>query len=268
MISVSIVTYHTPVAELRTCLECLNSVHISRIYIIDNGQDKEIQQIAAQYPKTTYIPRPNHGYGTGHNTALRRVLATPDCEPYHLVMNSDLIFDPKILGEMERYMDQNPDIATLQPKLVSPDGNLQHSCRLLPTPLDLITRRFLPPSFLRKKRAHYLLTHLNPDQEHNIPNHQGSFMFLRTDALRRVGLFDERFFMYSEDIDLTRRLHAHYRTIYWPRAEVIHTYRSASYHSLRMLRIHIVSIVKYFNKWGWFRDPERTRLNRPLRKGK
>lgn len=264
MISVSIVTFHTPLDELRTCLKCLDSDRVSHIYIIDNGCDPAINLLARQYHKVTYIPHPNHGYGTGHNRAMRRVLEYRHCDPYHLVMNSDVVFDPEILERMERFMDDNTDVATLQPKLVAPDGSLQYSCRQLPTPIDLILRRFMPRCIGQSKRSRYLLKHIDLDREQNVPNHQGSFMLLRTSALREVGLFDERFFMYSEDIDLSRRLHRHYRTLYWPHGVVVHAYRAASYHSLRMLLVHTVSIIKYFNKWGWIKDHERTTFNRRL----
>ena len=83
-------------------------------------------------------------------------------------------------------------------------------------------------------------------------------------VLREVGLFDERFFMYPEDIDLTRRIHRHYLTACWSGATIIHRHRAASYHSRRMLRIHIVNMIRYFNKWGWIYDPERRDFNRTI----
>nr|WP_304642651.1 hypothetical protein [uncultured Muribaculum sp.] len=83
--------------------------------------------------------------------------------------------------------------------------------------------------------------------------------------MKRVGLFDERFFMYPEDIDLSRRLHRMYRTIYYPGITVVHRHRAASYHNSRMLWIHIVNMMKYFNKWGWFFDRERKEFNARLR---
>ena len=87
-------------------------------------------------------------------------------------------------------------------------------------------------------------------------------MLLRCDTLREVGLFDERFFMYPEDIDLTRRIHAVAKTIFYPYVKVVHNHRRASYHSLRMTLIHIANMVRYFNKWGWFFDRARRRINR------
>lgn len=89
-------------------------------------------------------------------------------------------------------------------------------------------------------------------------------MFLRVKALERVGLFDERFFMYPEDIDLTRRIHRHFTTLYFPQATVVHAHRAASYKSLKMLWIHMANMVRYFNKWGWIYDAERSKANRQL----
>ena len=80
-------------------------------------------------------------------------------------------------------------------------------------------------------------------------------------ALKEVGLFDERFFMYPEDIDLTRRLHQRYQTLFYPEVSITHNHQKASYHSMRMLWIHCINMIRYFNKWGWIWDKERERIN-------
>lgn len=89
-------------------------------------------------------------------------------------------------------------------------------------------------------------------------------MFFRTECFKKMGLFDERFFMYPEDIDITRRMHKHYRTMFWPEVTIVHAHRAASYKSLRMLMIHSYNMIKYFNKWGWIFDRERTEWNRNI----
>jgi GT2 family glycosyltransferase len=86
-------------------------------------------------------------------------------------------------------------------------------------------------------------------------------MFLRMDALRKVGLFDERIFLYTEDIDLTRRIHQHYRTIFFPGAAIYHYNQRSSYKSMVILMHHTLSAITYFNKWGWFNDIERDHIN-------
>ena len=99
------------------------------------------------------------------------------------------------------------------------------------------------------------------DKIMNVPYLSGCFMLLRTKALQKARLFDERFFMYPEDIDLTRRIHRDYLTVYFPHVTIIHNHEHASYKSLKMLLVHIVNMCRYFNKWGWFVDKERDAIN-------
>jgi GT2 family glycosyltransferase len=89
-------------------------------------------------------------------------------------------------------------------------------------------------------------------------------MFLRAGALKEIGLFDESFFMYPEDIDLTRRMHARYRTVFYPEVQVIHEHAKGSYLNKKLLYIHMVNMIKYFNKWGWFFDRERQKVNKEI----
>ena len=89
-------------------------------------------------------------------------------------------------------------------------------------------------------------------------------MFLRSRALKKVGLFDERFFLYFEDTDLSRRIWRNFRNVYYPSVCIYHIHRRASYRDPNILRVHLRSAVQYFNKWGWFIDPERWRINREV----
>jgi hypothetical protein len=91
-------------------------------------------------------------------------------------------------------------------------------------------------------------------------------MFLRVNAIKEVGLFDERFFLYAEDIDFTRRMHEKYDTLFYPKVSVYHTFTRGSRKEFKLMIIHIISIIKYFNKWGWWRDAERKHLNNDVMK--
>jgi GT2 family glycosyltransferase len=263
MISVSIVTYKTDLQELAKCLQSLTSPLISTIYIIDNSRQADIESICKSYANVTYIGSDNVGYGAGHNQALRKTIQTNGVK-YHLVLNSDVYFEPCVIDKLAEYMDANPDVAQVQPNIIYPDGKQQYTCRLLPTPANLIFRRFLPKSIVESMNVRYQLKFADHSREMNVPYHQGSFMFFRLDCFKTVGLFDERFFMYPEDIDITRRMHRLYRTMYWPGATVVHAHRAASYKSRAMLKIHMVNMVKYFNKWGWIFDSERKLWNKQL----
>ena len=261
-LTVSIVTYHTDIDELDRCLQSLCSPVVERIYIVDNSRQAYISDYCRAKEGVEYIGSDNVGYGAGHNKAINKAMAA-DAD-YHLVLNSDVRFDPTVLEQLVDYMDCNGDVGQVQPKITYPDGRLQYTIRMLPTPRDLIFRRFLPAKLVVKNDYRYLLKFADHDREMNVPYHQGSFMLFRTVALRHIGLFDERFFMYPEDIDITRRMHRCYRTMYYPRVSIIHDHRAASYKSGRMLRIHIVNMIRYFNKWGWVYDCERRRFNRRL----
>lgn len=262
-LTVSIVTYNTDIEELKLCLESLQSGVVSKIYIIDNSRRAYIEEFCKGKDKIEYIGSENVGYGAGHNQALRRLVEEKESD-YHLVLNSDVRFEPDVLSELLKYMTDNPDVGQVQPKIVYPNGSLQYTVRLLPSPIDLIFRRFLPDWFTKKRNYRYLLKFADHEKEMNVPYHQGSFMLFRNDAVLKVGFFDERFFMYPEDIDITRRIHQHYRTMYYPRVSVIHDHRAASYKSGRMLKIHIKNMIKYFNKWGWIFDAERKKFNKKL----
>ncbi len=265
MLTVSIVTYHTAEQELRSALRCLETPEVVRIWVVDNGRDEKIRKICEEFPKVEYLQSPNVGYGSGNNIAIRKALEE-NLAPYHLVMNTDVAFDSDILPKLSEMMDRHPEAGCIQPKILSPEGDLQYNCRRLPTPFDLITRVVFPKNWFKKERDRYLLKHLDLDRPWNIPYHSGSFMFLRLDTLRKVGLFDERFFLYPEDIDLTRRIHRDYLTLYWPGVSLVHSHRAASKKVPKLFWIHAMNIIRYFNKWGWFNDPERTRFNADIEK--
>lgn len=262
MVAASIVTYHTDDEELRRCLSSLSPKLFDRITVIDNSSSENTRRLCAQWQGVTYCPSENIGYGAAHNIAIRQSLA--DGLRYHLVLNTDIRFNDRDFPILIHYMDSHPDTGALQPMILSPDGTQQYTVRLLPTPFDLILRRFLPGNMMQKRRNRYELRHIDHTRPFNAPYHQGSFMLLRCEALRDVGLFDERFFMYPEDIDLTRRIHERWRTMYVPDMKVIHDHKAESYHSFRMLRIHIINMIRYFNKWGWFFDRSRKRFNSEL----
>ncbi len=257
----SIVTYNTDREELARCVGSLHDAGILRVAVVDNSPAALLrtfcESLGAEY---THTPE-NRGYGAAHNTEMRKSLADTEVD-YHLVINSDVWFKPDVIARIVEHMDTRPQIGQLIPRTVYPDGREQAVVRLLPTPLDVFARRFLPQKIADIRNKRYLLKFWKHDFEANIPYHQGSFMFFRTSALRKVGLFDERFFMYPEDIDITRRMHREYETVFWPDVTITHAHRAESYHSRRMLWVHIKNMVLYFCKWGWFIDPERRRFNR------
>lgn len=266
LLNASIVLYKTPLDELLTLLaQLLLSDKLQTVYLVDNSPEPISGEPWLSLPnasRVTYIfTGRNLGYGAAHNIAICRTMAETDL-PYHLVLNSDLQVSAESLHAMLAIMQHFPEIALLQPRIIYPNGEEQFSARLLPTPFDVFGRRFLPKRWMQQRMQKYELREADINRSINAPYLSGCFMLLRCSALEDVGLFDERFFMYPEDIDLTRRLNEEHLTIRWPGVTIVHNHRQASYHSLRMLWIHSQNMCRYFNKWGWIFDSKRRIQNR------
>lgn len=265
-ISVSIVLYHNDPQEVKEAVDsCLSSKLIQQIYLVDNSASNLFQYVSDDH-RITYIHNPkNAGFGAAHNLAISQVLGK---STYHLVLNPDIKFDQGVVEALYTYMDANQDIGLAMPKVLYRNGEIQRLCKLLPSPFQLFGRRFLGNSALAKRiDVDYELQHFDYSQTLDVPNLSGCFMFIRTSILSKVGVFDERYFLYLEDIDLVRRIGQYSRTVVYPHVSVYHGYQQGSYHTKKLMFIHIQSAVKYFNKWGWFIDRERTRLNNAVLKG-
>jgi len=257
-ISASIVTYLTDPAELSDALDALDAAEVDDVTVVDNSPTDLLRK---ECGRIKYIYNgANIGYGAAHNVAIKA--AVDRGSRYHLVMNTDIEFAPDAVNRLAAYLDDNSDAVMVTPRMVYPDGRLQFNVRLLPTPLNVFGRRFLPRRWIAAADARYTLAAWDHSYPIDIAYHQGSFMLFRTAILGRIGGFDERFFMYPEDIDITRRMHRLGATVYLPEVTITHNHRAASYHSLRMTWIHCINMVRYFNKWGWWHDPERRLLNR------
>jgi len=178
-------------------------------------------------------------------------------------MKTDIKYAPSVVCVLTGVLDDRPSAGLAAPRICYPDGSLQFVCRLLPTPRNLFLRRFAPNSRLAQEADFdYELRWWEHDETASIPYFQGSFMLLRTELYDKVGIFDERFFMYGEDIDLTRRFHEVSETLYVPSAQITHQYRRFSSRSLKGTWIGIVNNCRYFNKWGWFFDRKRDLINK------
>lgn len=260
MLTISVVLYKTPASQIEAYLVSLSHIKIPyKLYVIDNSPDSELHHLfSAVECEYTHLPQ-NPGYGAGHNVAIRRAIDAGSA--YHIVMNTDLSFKNDVASPMVKYMEDHPRVGHLMPRILNPDGSIQRLCKLVPTPFDLFARMFFPSAIKAKLSQRFELHGSGYDKIMFVPYLSGCFMVLRTEALKEVGLFDERFFMYPEDIDLTRRIAVRYETIFFPECTVVHEHTASSKKSLRMLWVHVFNIVKYFNKWGWIFDRSRRTLN-------
>ena len=264
-LSASIVLYQTDLTPLKKVIDSYFACKSEalQLFLVDNSPTDVLKSVATMYPdKEIYyiFNNENMGYGKAHNIAIKKSMEQG--LSYHIVLNPDIVIQEGALEKLTFYMNEHPEVGNIMPKIIYPNGQLQYLCKLLPSPIDLIFRRFIPFKKWRDKiNQKYELHSFRYDKKINIPNLSGCFMFLRTKALEKVGLFDENIFMYLEDIDLNRRIHRAYKTIFFPEAVVVHEYQKASYKNIKLLKVHIKSAIYYFNKYGWFFDKERKIIN-------
>ena len=264
-LSASIVLYQTDLTPLKKVIDSYFACKSEalQLFLVDNSPTDVLKEVLTMYPdkEIHYIfNNENMGYGKAHNIAIKKSMEQG--LSYHIVLNPDVVIQEGALEKLTLYMNEHPEVGNIMPKIIYPDGQLQYLCKLLPSPIDLIFRRFIPFKKWRDKiNQKYELHSFRYNKKINIPNLSGCFMFLRTKALEKVGLFDENIFMYLEDIDLNRRIHRAYKTIFFPEAVVVHEYQKASYKNIKLLKVHIKSAIYYFNKYGWFFDKERKIIN-------
>jgi GT2 family glycosyltransferase len=259
-LTASIVVYkNDPVVLSRTLDSFMKSSLSGELTVVDNSPEDTVRSTCQRFGVNYIFNGENLGFGKAHNQVLSQNL---DRSSYHLVLNPDVYFQPDVLEKLFVFMEEHAQAGLVMPKVLYPDGSLQMLCKLLPTPFNLATRRFFPfPNWVKKMNDAYELKESDYNQLMNVPFLSGCFMFMRTEALKKTGLFDERFFLYAEDTDLSRRIHQQFKTMFYPFAEIYHIHARGSYKDTTLTVHNLMSAIKYFTKWGWFLDEERKTMN-------
>jgi N-acetylglucosaminyl-diphospho-decaprenol L-rhamnosyltransferase len=243
-LGIIIVNWNTS-ALLRKCLQTALSEQgdISyRIIVVDNAStDDSAAMVQREFPSVELILSPtNGGYSYANNLGLHALGfrgagdVAEDTPRYALLLNPDTELPPNSLSDMVAYMDSHPDVGVAGPKLIMPqDGNqLDKACRRsFPTPeIAFYHYSGLAKLFPDSPRfARYNMTYVDPDIELEVDSVVGAYMQVRREAIQAVGLLDESFFMYGEDLDWAFRIkNAGWKVIYYPQVVVRHIKRAAS----------------------------------------
>ena len=268
-ISTSLVLYKSSLVELQPLFTSLQqSELICAWVVVDNAaaEDAEsagrLRALVESMGGRVIAPGTNVGFGAGHNLALRSLDDVPS--DFHLMLNPDILFDSEVLPALAHAMKDRPQAGLVTPRVLYPDGTDQYLCKLLPTPLDFALRRFAPGALQRLARSRmerYELRGLVTTESTCVPFMSGCFMFTRRSMLEAVGGFDDRFFLYLEDVDLCRRLAAFSELLYWPEVSITHGYHRGAHRNTKLMLLFILSAVRYFNKWGWLFDAARRKAN-------
>ena len=220
---------------------CLDSVFAStgdinyRVIVVDNASpDDSVEMVRTQFPRAELIPNDdNVGYPAANNQGMVALGVGGDDAPrYVLLLNPDTELPADCLAIYVRWMDANEKVGAVGPRLVLPDGSLDLACRRsFPSPTVSMHRmlglsKLFPnsPTFGR-----YNMTYLPEDQLTEVDSVVGAFMLVRTDAIDQVGMLDEIFWMYGEDLDWAKRIKdGGWQVVYNPARKVKHIKRASS----------------------------------------
>jgi GT2 family glycosyltransferase len=263
-LSIIIVNYRTRV-KLLNCLDSIsradNQGFTYEIIVVDNNSGDDLSAVAKLYPAVKLIFSPkNLGMGGGNNLGIQSAAGD-----FILILNPDTLIIGRAIGVLLDYLKTNPQVGLVGPKLLNTDGSLQLSCSHFPHFFTPVLRRTFLGDYFRASRDRFMMTDFDHQSLQEVDWLMGSCLMFRKNQTKIAGTalaprFDERYFMYFEDIDLARQFWAAGRpVVYNPAAVVQHDHlRESAKHpwyialfSDKITWIHIDSWFKYFIKWGF-----------------
>lgn len=266
MTSIVIVNYKNP-PLLRLCLSSLKRVLSANfkheIIVVDIASSPETRNTAREFPEVKLTAfKENIGYTKGVNEGIR--VSAGD---YVLILNPDMVPMAKSIEDLASYLATNTDTGLVGSRLLNFDGSAQNSCFRYYTPLTILCRRSClgRTPFGKKILAKFMLTDKNLNETAEVEWLMGSAVMVSKKAAEKVGLMDERFFLYMSDVDWARRFWENgFKVAYYPHSEMYHYHRRGSrgYFGLldvfinKQSRWHLLDALKYFSK-RWFQSRKR-----------
>ncbi|MBF0469515.1 MAG: glycosyltransferase family 2 protein [Desulfamplus sp.] len=229
------------------------------ILLVDNcSVDSTVEFVQRAFPEILITKNKRRmGYGANQNQNIARAKGK-----FILLMNPDMVVPENLFHVMVRFMESHKEAAIATCRICNEDGSCQYLNKREPAILDLCVRRFLPPwlkrilpsrldTILTERVNNYEMRETGYDHVIDVPFISGSFIFAKADMIKELNGFDERFFMYFEDVDLCRRVRNKAQCLYCPDASVVHRWERASHKSLKWTSVFVLSGFKYFHKWGF-----------------
>lgn len=255
-VSASIVLYNNDIVEVKKLvdnfLKVTEDIEDVALFLVNNSPNnvelsKALLEIDSKNKQIfTILPKENKGFGAGHNTVINKINSD-----FHFILNPDItIAEKSDINSMIHFMESNKNYGLLSPLIKYSDGSIQHLLKRESTLLDMALRFVGGPLF--KKRKQYFVN--LPDgysKIHHAENVPGSFMLFRTKTFKEINGFDEKYFLYMEDSDITKKVNKISDVVFFPDAVVYHEWQRQNKKSIRGINQMIRSMCIYFNKWGW-----------------
>lgn len=243
-----IVTYNNikTVGETLKTLSQYSNKNDFELFVVDNGStDGTVEFIKNNYPWVKLIETgENIGFGKGHNFILDNLNSQ-----YHFIINPDIAIKDDVVTKTCDYLDNNDDVGILSPRICFPDGRLQVLGKRNPKLKYLFASRMRNEQEPGKLLKEYAMLDHDLTKQQDIQVASGCFLAIRTDVFKKIGGFDDRYFMYFEDFDLSRTVSEIMKIRYYPDVVVYHEWGRDSKRNMKLKIIHISSMIKYFLKW-------------------
>lgn len=218
------------------------------LFLVDNaspdGTGEKLEEEFAGRAKVIHMGE-NTGFGKGHNAVLPHLESD-----YHAVINPDIEIKDDVLGAMANYLALHPEVVAVVPKLLFPNGEEQFVGKRLPSLLALAGRHIPFPGAKGINRRYTMQGETVLDGT-EIQFCTGCFFMMRTDVFKKIGGFDERYFMYFEDVDIGREAARYGKIAYLPSTQVYHAWHRDTVKSKSAFMQQLRSMFIYFKKWGF-----------------
>ena len=233
---------------------------VTQIFLVDNSEhpdwglelfdESAVDQRELKVELRLSRGNGNVGFGRGHNLVINELEST-----YHLILNPDVTLDEDCLAEGIKYLDLHPQTSIASPHATGFDGKQQHLCKTFPAIFTFLVRGFCPAPWQElfvKRLAKYELHKLSEiEPGTGIPIVSGCFMLCRTELLQKVQGFDENYFLYFEDFDLSLRIGKIADIVYLPSMRIVHAGGHAARKGIRHLLMFVKSAWYFYNTHGW-----------------
>lgn len=246
IISAAIVLFKEDKATLLKTINSFLAIPFSKkLYLIDNSPTNALKEVI-DHPEVEYFFNDkNLGFGSGHNLVLDKIKGYSD---FHIILNPDVSFEPNIISELISELKKYDDVALIAPKVLFPNGNHQYTIRKYPMFYDLIIRRlniFKGRIFDQEYRNEDL------NKPFFVDYVTGCFQLYKTNDFVNLKGFDERYFLYMEDVDICRKIdEIGQKKLYYPKVNITHILKQGSSKKLKLFYYHLLSAKKYFSKWS------------------
>lgn len=269
-LSIAAVCYNSPADELRTLINSLvssilrlrksYSLPLIPVYLIDNSEsdplslewlrDQQGLLEEARLEIRIVHGHGNIGYGSAHNLVLSKLESD-----YHLLLNPDIVLDDKNLFNGVSYLLDNPQVTLVSPFAENDKGEKQYLCKRYPSVLTFLVRGFFPSALknlFSKRLARFEMHDLAENRASlGIPIVSGCFMLCHTGRLKEIGGFDQRYFLYFEDFDISLRLGKQGSIAYLPDMRIKHLGGHSARKGIKHIRMFMQSGIRFFNTHGW-----------------